>query len=197
MKIEDILEDANPLVKITLVLLFMKNKEKIRGKLWLQKELYMIAKKLEELSTDELYEAHYFGQFSEDAEVAVEQIAMLGLLEPRKIGFDLSPFGEEVAKEAKNQLSPESLQFIEEVKEFLNDLEEDELLGYIYNAYPEMATNSTKKASIDQKRVEIAVRLYLKDKISMGKAVEIAGIDRVSLIDLIRKRNSSIEMYAE
>ncbi|MHA1185616.1 MAG: UPF0175 family protein [Candidatus Heimdallarchaeota archaeon] len=196
MKIEDILEDANPLVKITLVLLFVKNKERIRGKLWLQKELYMIAKKLEELSTEELYEAHYFGQFSEDAEVAIEQIAMLGLLEPRT-GFNLSKFGEEVAEEAKNQLNLESIQFIEDVKEFLNDLEEDELLGYIYNAYPEMAENSVKKAAINQKRVEIAIQLYLKDKISLGKAVEIAGIDRVSLIDLIRGRDSSIEMYAE
>jgi len=60
-----------------------------------------------------------------------------------------------------------------------------------------MAENSVKKAAINQKRVEIAIQLYLKDKISLGKAVEIAGIDRVSLIDLIRGRDSSIEMYAE
>ncbi len=197
MKIEDILEDASPLVKITLVLLFMKNKEKIQGKLWLQKELYMIAKKLEALSAEELYEAHYFGQFSESAEVAVEQIAMLGLLEPRKSGFNLSKFGEEVAEEAKKQFSPESIQFIGEVKEFLNDLEEDELLGYIYNAYPELAENSVKKDIINQKRVEIAVQLFLKDKISLGKAVEIAGIDRINLIELIKERNSTVEMYAE
>lgn len=197
MKTEFILEDASPLVKIILVLLLQKNKERIPGKVWLQKEIYMIAKKLDSLNAEELYEPHYLGQFSENAEAAIEQIAMLGLLEPKTSGFDLSSFGAEVAKEAQKEFSSEALQYIKHIKEFLNDLEEDELLGYIYTTFPEMAENSIKREAIERKRVDIAIELYLKEKISLGKAVEIAGIDRISLVELLRKRNATIEMYAE
>lgn len=197
MKVIDILEDANPLVKIILILLLQKNKEKIPGKLWLQKELYVILKNLKTVTAEEIYEPHLLGQFSEDAEVAVEQIGMMGLLDPMKSGFNLSEKGEEVAKEALKEFSQESLQFIEEIKEFLNDMKENDLLGYIYYTYPEMAVNSIKKQEIEQKRVEIAIQLYLKEKISIGKAVELAGIKRIDLIKLLRKKDSSLEIYAE
>lgn len=197
MKVIDILEDANPIVKIILILLLQKNKEKIPGKLWLQKELYVILKNLKTVTTEEIYEPHLLGQYSEDAEVAVEQIGMMGLLDPMEKGFILSEKGEKVAKEALKEFSQEALQFIEEIKVFLNDMKKNELLGYIYYTYPEMAVNSIKKQEIEQKRVEIALQLYLKEKISIGKAVEIAGIKRIDLIKLLRKKDSSLEIYAK
>ncbi len=58
-----------------------------------------------------------------------------------------------------------------------------------------MAENSVKKDIINQKRVEIAVQLYLKNKISLGKAVEIAGINRIDLMNLIRERDPSVIFY--
>jgi len=63
------------------------------------------------------------------------------------------------------------------IKSELNDLTEDELLGFIYFTFPEMTIESVKFEKIKPKRMNIALSLYAKSKISLGKALEIAGMN--------------------
>ncbi len=54
-----------------------------------------------------------------------------------------------------------------------------------------------RKNTGNKKQIEKIIQLYLQDKISLGKAVEITGIDRISLMELIRKKDPTLEMYSE
>jgi hypothetical protein len=93
-----------------------------------------------------------------------------------KIG--LTAKGQEVANRLKLKTSTETEEIISEMKAFLNDLSQDELLGFIYFSYPDMALESIKFDRIKAKRGEIAISLYRKKKVSLGKAAQIAGLSQ-------------------
>ncbi|MGC9778864.1 MAG: UPF0175 family protein [Candidatus Heimdallarchaeota archaeon] len=52
-----------------------------------------------------------------------------------------------------------------------------------------------KKPILKNRRIKKAIQLYLREEISLGKAVEIAGINRIDLMNLIRERDPSVIFY--
>ena len=73
------------------------------------------------------------------------------------------------------------------VKGFLNDLSEEELLGFVYFSFPDMTKESIKLRDLEPRRQQIALRLYRRSKISMEKAAEIAGIPLDEFMKRLRR----------
>ena len=119
------------------------------------------------------FEAHHFGPYSEDIEVIVEDLIQIGLVEDERNQFFLTEKG----KDAFSQLRPaeELMQVIEDFKEFLSDLTNDEILTFVYVTYPDYTEESKRWNQLQRKREEIAISLLKKQKISFDKAVEISG----------------------
>ncbi len=172
-----ILENLTETQKYTLLLLSAKNYEPIKGKLWFQKELFLLAKNSDELAEQTDFEADFMGPYSESADEELEQLEFAKVVEKEGNRLKLTGLGRDIAEILEKNTSDEEKEMIEDFKSELNDLTEDELLGFIYFTYPEMTRESVKFEKIKPKRMNIALSLYAKSKISLGKALEIAGMN--------------------
>jgi len=176
--------ELSPVQAFLILLLGSRNYEPVKGKTWLQKEMFLIAKNTT-LKEVVLFEPHFYGPYSETIEVELENLAILGLI----VGdgeIRLTDKGEGAYSDLLKVVSREKLELIEGVKEELNDLSEDELLAYIYFSFPETTREAVRFENIKKKRVKLALNLYEKGKVSLGKASEIAGMSTKRFIDYLR-----------
>lgn len=172
-----ILENLTETQKYTLLLLSANNYQPVKGKLWFQKELFLLAKNSDELAEQTDFEADFMGPYSESADEELEQLEYAKVVENEGNKLKLTGLGRDIAEILGKNTSDEEKEMIEDFKSELNDLTEDELLGFIYYTYPEMTRESVKFEKIKPKRKNIALSLYAKSKISLGKALEIAGMN--------------------
>ena len=177
-----ILENLSETQKYTLLLLSANNYEPVKGKLWFQKELFLLAKNSDELAEQTDFEADFMGPYSESADEELEQLEFAKVVENEGNKLKLTGLGRDIAEILGKNTSEDETEMIEDFKAELNDLTEDELLGFIYYTYPEMTKESIKIQKIKPKRKNIALSLYAKSKISLGKALEIAEMNIDSFI---------------
>ena len=188
-----ILENLTETQKYTLLLLSANNYEPVKGKLWFQKELFLLAKNIDELAEQTDFEADFMGPYSESADEGLEQLEFAKVVENEGNKLKLTGLGRDIAEILEKNNSEEEKEMIEDFKSELNDLTEDELLGFIYFTFPDMTSESVKIEKIKPKRKNIALSLYAKSKISIGKALEIAGMNLDTFI--IEAKLKGIQIY--
>ena len=189
-----IFENLTETQKFTLLLLSAKNSEPIKGKLWYQKELFLLSENNEELAEETDFEPDFMGPYSETADEELEQLESAEVVEKEGNKLKLTSLGQEIARKINDNTNIEEMQMIEDFKDFLNDLTEEELLGFIYFSFPDMTEESIKYENIKPKRKNIALKLYAKSKISFGKALEIAGINIDDFIEEAKLKG--IQIYS-
>jgi predicted HTH domain antitoxin len=180
--------------KYTILLLSANNNQPITGKVWFQKELFLVSQNLPRLEDEAEFEGSLMGPFSENADAELDHLRIEGLVElDGKI--KLTQKGQEVADRLKLKTSKETFEILSDMKSFINDLTEDEMLAFVYFSYPDMTLESIELDRIRERRAEIAVSLYRKRKVSIGKAAFIAGLSQE---DFIRKaRANGITIFSE
>lgn len=181
-EINHIEDDLSLIQKVAVLLLGSEKSRPIKGKLWFQKELFLIAQNIPELEEEAEFEADFIGPYSEIADEELDHLRIEGIVAKEK--EKLTPMGEVVKTRLERQFSSDTKQFISEMKSFLNDLTKDELLGFIYYTYPNMRVESLEFDRISKIRKDIAISLFKKGKISLGKAAIIAGVTQEELIGL-------------
>lgn len=184
MEIRHLAEYLSITQKISILLFSANNFGPIRGKLWFQKELFLISENISQLEDETDFDEDLLGPYSELADVELEQLQTEGIVDKKKL--KLTPFGKEVAKWMESKARRNFLKLISDIKSFLNDLTKDELLGFIYFSYPEMTPESVEFERIKEKRQPIAISLYRKKKVSLGKASSIAGVSQEEFIEKLR-----------
>jgi len=180
--------------KFTILLLHANYNKSIRGKLWFQKILFLISQNIEELKEDADFEEDLMGPYSETAAEEFEQLILDRFIHKR-FPNDLTSLGKTIARNLEEKISNEEIEIIIDMKKFLNDLTEDELLGFIYFSYSEYTEESIKFHKIKKNRLNIAISLFRKNKISLGKASLISGLDQEELIKLLKQKG--IKIYVE
>lgn len=186
-------ENLSLIQKVSLLLLSANNFERVRGKLWFQKELFLIAENMPNLKEEAVFEEDLLGPYSETLDVDLKQLQIEGIASKKKL--ELTPLGKNIAERLRSKVSVSALKIISDMKTFLNDLTEDELLGFIYFSYPEMRIESIKFEEIEENRQPIAIGLYRKKKVGLGKASKIAGLSQEEFIEKLR--GSGIIVYSE
>lgn len=68
------------------------------------------------------------------------------------------------------------LELIEDMKKLFDGLNSEEVCALTYFTFPETITESLIRSRIIENREKIAVNLFKKNKISVEKASEIAGL---------------------
>ena len=179
--------------KIAILLFGANGSEPIKGKLWFQKELFLISKSIPELEEEAEFESDFMGPYSELADEQADRLRVERILDSTQ--KQLTPLGHKIEEQTKREFGLDTVCFIQEMKAFLNDLSKDELLGFIYYSYPDMRSDSLEFNRISLKRKEIAIRLFKKRKISLGKAAVIAGLTQEELIELLQ--SIGIAVFAE
>lgn len=184
-----------PIQRYALLYAGASGGEPIRGKLWFQKGLFLLAQKNPSLSEELGYEAALIGPFSDSLEWHLGQLEGIGLLESQDSRFRTTEFGDRRAQLLREELTQDELRQIEEVKDLLNDLPKDELLALVYALYPEMTSESEELERILPKRRELAISLYRKDKVGLELGARVAGLSVQEFASVLSERG--LRKYAE
>ncbi len=192
MDIKERIEKSMDLVQKHIVyLLYSDSQSPVKGRSWLQKEIFLISKNIEDLERQSDFEAHLQGPYSEEVDEALEQLSLVGVVKIEG-KITLSNMGVEIAKKISKDIPNEIREIIQDMKSFLNDMTEDELLAYVYFSFPEMTKQSVKLDQAKKARESAAIKLFSHGKLSIGKASQIAGMNKEKFIYELRKRKISV-----
>ncbi len=181
--------------RYALLLVRANAREPIRGRLWLQKEMFLLSRGNADLAEEAEYEPSLMGGLSDVLDWHVDQLEVIGLLRTEKASYVLTGAGEDCAGKLAREIPDSDLRQIEEVKKLLNDLPKDELLAFLYFLYPEMTVESHELARLMPRRKELAVRLFKRGKVGLEKGAEIAGVPVQEFASLLRQ--AGILRYSE
>ena len=158
----------------------------LRSKIKMQKLIFLIGNVIEGLNEDLGYEPHLFGPYSEKVENMAEGLIDLGYIDHRGSSFELTSDG----KEEYDRLNPsdEIECLVDDFKAFINDMTDDEVMTYIYTFYPDYIEESTKWDELKKDRINRSIRLLQRQKLSMGKAAAVAGMNTFDFAEHLRNQ---------
>lgn len=195
MDIKSRILDTVSEIQELIILLAGANDSPIRGKLWLQKELFLLSDRLEEIRDQSGYEPYLLGPHSDTVDEELSQLEDIGVISFDANKIYLTNFGQEIAKKLEKTVvnkNPQLIDLIHEYKEFLNDMTSDELLCYVYSAYPDMTEESVEYHNLKPKMENIIFRLVEKNKISASRASELLKKNKSDVIKMLNKRGIQV-----
>jgi len=188
--LEEIFEDLTDEEKVILYALGTLGYQPLRSKTKLEKLLFLLSNVFKDLKGLLRFEPYLLGPYSQIVDDSLEDLMRYGLVDECGNSYFLTEKG----KKIYDRLTPEKelLEVLEDFKQFLNDLPDDELLAFIYVTYPEYKAESAKWNYLQNNRVEIALSLLKKQKVSFNKAVEISGLSANGFLGVLQKRGVHI-----
>ncbi|HKM14023.1 MAG TPA: UPF0175 family protein [Candidatus Methanomethylophilaceae archaeon] len=183
-QIEKIFSRLDTSEKIILFCMGALNKP-LKSKVDVQKIVFLCNNELPEIF-DGLYhfQAHKKGPYSEKIDEDVNVISSSGLVSG--INFGLSDLGYGVYNRILPRVAEPLKSTIYENKDFIHGLSDDELLTFIYVAFPDYIVNSEEWGRLKTNRIKNAVSLLKKEKISASRAAEIAGMNYYDFEDYLK-----------
>jgi predicted HTH domain antitoxin len=153
----------------------------------IQKLMFLISNVFKDFQGLLHFEPHLFGPYSETLDNVLESLIRLGFVESIGSNFRLTSAG----LKANSSLTPkpELARVIDDFKRFLNDLNDEEVLAFIYASYPKYISESVKWDELKPRRKDFAISLFRKNKVSFGKAAEIAGLNPMEFDILLKNKN--------
>ncbi len=185
MEPQEIFERLNPEERLILYAVGALDRP-LRSKVKLQKLLFLVSNVFSEIDDLLQYEGHFLGPYSEIVENLAQQLETQGLIEKDDDGYHLTHLGQGVFSNIRP--APQLVSVMDDFKEMLNDLKDDDIMTFIYACYPAYVTESLKWDELKRNRRTVAISLLNKGKLSVGRAAEVAGMSEPDFIDLIEKR---------
>lgn len=164
----------------------------IKNKINIMKMLYFISINVPFLEQEFNFESDNYGPSSDVVERNLEFLQQEGFLKKDKNGFQLNYLGIEYL----NSRTFEDVDFelIGDMKLLFDGLTSDEVCALTYFTFPKTTSESIILDRIIENRERLALSLYKKNKISVEKTSEIAGISMFELYELFSKNNIKIEL---
>jgi uncharacterized protein YwgA len=172
----------SPLEKYVLVLLYAGGG--VKGKLWLQKEVFVLSRAFEELAEEVDFEAFGCGPYSEAVEECRNALENSGLVR----GTSLTEEGRVIAAMLWESASKREREIIKATAEFFESLEKDELLLYICVVYPNMIEKSKEIDRILKQREKIALKMLCDGKVSLSLAAMLAMLSVEEMLEKAIKK---------
>lgn len=157
----------------------------LRGKTKLQKLLFLISNVFCDIKEVFEFEPHLFGPYSEKIDHILDDLITLGIVYKNGNSYRLTEKGIQIYENLKPK--KELVDVIDDFKDFLNDLSEDQMLVFIYIFYPKYVEESAVWDRLKKDRVKVAMSLLKKQKVSFSKAAEIAGLNINEFENLLKE----------
>ena len=184
--------DKNISKQYMLLLLKALNEKPIKNKINLMKMLYFISLNVPSLENEFNFEADNYGPSSDVVERNLESLNQENFLKEDEKGFRLNKLGKEYLNSRNFDDIDNDL--IEDMKELFDGLTSDEVCALTYFTFPETTSESVILDKIIKNRKKLALNLYKKNKISVEKASEIAGIPLINMYQMLSKNNMKFEL---
>jgi len=182
---KDVISYYTPVEILILGVLYANDAEPLRGKLWLQKIVFILDRNIEEINA--IFDGYKIGPYSEKVDLALEQFRGSDyIIIDKNYKIYLTSKGIEIAKQAYSLISKKRRKIIDDVKKFMNSLTRIELIAFIYSSFPEMTEDSDIKNEFERTRFDASISLLKKNKVSLEKAAEIAGYPLSKYLEKIK-----------
>ena len=184
--------DGNVSKQYMLFLFDSLNEKPIKNKINIMKMLFFISINVPSLENQFNFEADNYGPSSDVVERNLESLHQENFLKHDKDGYQLNRLG----KEYLNSRNFDNVDFvlIEDMKRLFDGLTSDEVCALTYFTFPDTTSESVILERIIKNREKLALKLFKKNKISVEKASEIAGISMVEMYELLSKNNIKFEL---
>ncbi len=189
---EQIAQKLSSAQRLQVSLVGVNDFDPVRGKLWLQKEMFLLWKSLPELKAHLSYDPALMGPLSESVDWDLSQLESIGLVEEGPGGLMLSLDGKGVYSVIPSIMDPKFLDLASRVKTLLNDLSKDELLAFIYFRYPETASESRELEALIPRRADLAIRLVQRRKVGLEGGARVAGMTVQDFTKVLKSRSISL-----
>ncbi len=172
-----------------MFLLYAPPRQGVASQLHLQKELFVLSRGLEKLREKAELKGYKKGPYSELVDDALSALRDYRLVEVVH-GGRISLTSEGLAKVSSEweALPPDFRDLLSRVKGFLEELNQEELLLYIYVNYPEYVEKSDVFDRIMSRRRQIALRILSRGVVSLGMAAKLAGVSVEEMLEEAKKR---------
>jgi|SRR5581483_11516498 len=189
-----------PEEKYFWLLLYAPNKKgkfgaAIKGNLWLQKDMFLLTKSIDDLK-ELKFDEHILGPFSPVVQSVQIQHANSGLIKQSLDNngpITLTEKGVLIAKKVWESASAEEKARVSNIKRFMNEMDFHELIAFIYSSFPETTTNSDVVGEFQKTRLDAAVRLLQRDMVSLERAATIAGKSLEELMEILKQRKVKVQ----
>lgn len=188
-----VLNNIDELQEFMILLAHSDNNSPIKGKLKLQKIMYLLADRIDDIKSQSSYEADMLGPYSEVVDEEAQYLQDIGVFtDERWGGISLTKDGKEIAHVLEKKTDQNILKYLLDYKKFLNDMTSNELLCFVYSAYPEMTHESVEYKRLIPIMEETILGLVKKQKISLERAAELLKKEPEHLI----KKYKNIKLSA-
>ncbi len=184
---EKVLKSDDELQKF-IILLANANDEPIKGRLKLQKMMFLLSDKIDEIKEQCSYDAGNYGPHSEIVDKESQYLEQIGVLSSNPGEITITKVGKELAKEIMKRKDATILKALNGYKEFLNDLTNNELLAYVYSAYPDMIEESIEYENLKPHMENHILSLVKKQKISAQRAAELLNRSQDHIIKKMKEK---------
>lgn len=164
---------CDPLRRLVVLLAASKGGEPIRGRMKLQKMVFMLACGNGREGGSFGYGASGGGPHSDIVEEEAGHLEDVGVLRTDGEDVSVTQLGREVAGRIADGEDRRTLDRIDRYKEVFNDMTADELLTYVYSSYPDMAARSLTYDRVMSDKERHTVSMLVGGKIALGRAAEI------------------------
>ena len=172
---ERALGTCDPLHRLVILLAASNGGEPIRGKTKLQKMVFMLTEGEDGGDGPCGCDAGRYGPHSDAVDEEAGYLAKAGILCTDGAGISVTPLGREVAGRIAAEEDRRTLDMIDRYKEMFNDLTADELLAYVYSAYPDTAARSLAYGRVAPNMERHVMSMLKKEKITSERASELLG----------------------
>ncbi len=172
--------------KLVLYAIGALDNSPLRSKIKIQKLIFLISNLFKDFQGLLRFEPHLFGPYSETLNNVLESLIRLDFVESIGSRYRLTNAGLEVYSSLKPK--DELARVIDDFKLFLKDLSDNEILAFVYVSYPKYISDSVKWDELKPKRQNFAISLFKKNKVSFGKAAEIAGLNAVEFDEALKNK---------
>lgn len=182
-----VLDDGNAVQKFAVLLVDADGHAPVRGSDRLQKMMFMASKTIDELGEQSRFEPGEHGPHSGAVGEEMARLTSMGVISDNGGAIAITPDGMRLAKVLSEAVDEGVMIMLCNQKEFLNDMTEQEALGYICTAYPEVAARSTEYEKLRPDIEVILLSLIRKEKITSGHAAELLGTPIDYVLKLVRE----------
>ena len=164
---------SDPLRRLVVLLAASNGGEPIRGRIKLQKIVFMLTHRKGWKCGPCGYVAGGYGPHSDIVEEEASRLEDAGILRTDGEDVSITHLGGEVAGRIADGEDRCALARIDECKDVFNGMTADEILAYVYSTYPDMAARSPTYDRIMSDKERHTVSMLVKGKIALGRAAEI------------------------